>query len=88
MILDEKYKELQQKIDKDLEDNWVVISEGIQTILRREGFPKPYETLKYLTRGRERISKEDIWKFIDGLDIEENVKKELKRLSPFNYFGV
>ena len=77
-----------EKIDKDLEDNWVVISEGIQTILRREGFPKPYETLKYLTRGRERISKEDIWKFIDGLDIEENVKKELKRLSPFNYFGV
>jgi adenylosuccinate lyase len=77
-----------EKIDKDLEDNWVVISEGIQTILRREGFPKPYETLKHLTRGRERISKEDIWKFIDGLKVDDEVKKELKELSPFNYFGV
>jgi adenylosuccinate lyase len=77
-----------EKIDEDLENNWVVISEGIQTILRRERYPKPYEVLKDLTRGKSKVSREDIWEFIDGLDIGDNVKKELKRLSPFNYFGV
>jgi adenylosuccinate lyase len=77
-----------EKIDEDLENNWVIISEGIQTILRRERYPNPYETLKDLTRGKSKVSREDIWKFIDGLSVEEDVKKELKRLSPFNYFGV
>jgi adenylosuccinate lyase len=77
-----------EKIDEDLENNWVVISEGIQTILRRERYPNPYETLKDLTRGKSKVSKEDIWNFIDGLEVSEDIKKELKRLSPFNYFGV
>jgi adenylosuccinate lyase len=77
-----------EKIDKDLNENWVIISEGIQTILRREGYKKPYEALKELTRGKEKVQKEDIWNFIDGLDVGEDVKKELKLLSPFNYFGV
>ena len=77
-----------EKIDEDLENNWVVISEGIQTILRREKYPNPYETLKDLTRGKSKVSREDIWEFIDGLSVGEDVKKELKRLSPFNYFGV
>lgn len=78
----------QEKIHKDLQDNWVVISEGIQTILRRERYKNPYEALKELTRGREKVGKEEIWNFIDGLDISDEVKKELKGLSPFNYFGV
>ena len=78
----------EEKINQDLEDNWVIISEGIQTILRREGFNNPYETLKGLTRGGEKIGREDICNFIDGLDVNENVKNELKDLSPFNYFGV
>jgi adenylosuccinate lyase len=77
-----------EKIDKDLESNWAIVSEGIQTILRREGFKNPYEVLKGLTRGKENISKEDIWKFIDKLDVSEELKKELKELTPFNYFGV
>ena len=77
-----------EKIDEDLENNWVVISEAIQTILRRERYPNPYEALKDLTRGKSKVSREDIWEFIDRLDIGDNVKKELKRLSPFNYFGV
>jgi adenylosuccinate lyase len=77
-----------EKIDEDLENNWVVISEGIQTILRRERYPKPYEVLKDLTRGKSKVSREDIWEFIDGLSVSGDVKKELKRLSPFNYFGV
>jgi adenylosuccinate lyase len=78
----------QDKINQDLDDNWVVITEGIQTILRREGFNKPYEALKDLSRGKQKVSKEDIWNFIDGLSVGEDVKKELKSLSPFNYFGV
>lgn len=77
-----------EKIDFDLENNWSVISEGIQTILRRERYNKPYEALKELTRGKDKVSKEDIWEFIDGLVISDDVKKELKSLSPFNYFGV
>jgi adenylosuccinate lyase len=77
-----------EKIDEDLENNWVVISEGIQTILRRERYSKPYEVLKDLTRGKSKVSREDIWEFIDGLSVSDDVKKELKRLSPFNYFGV
>ncbi len=78
-----------EKIDEDLENNWVVISEGIQTILRRERYPNPYETLKDLTRGKNQLSKQDIWEFIDGcLQLDDEIKKELKRLSPHNYFGV
>ena len=77
-----------EKIDEDLENNWVVISEGIQTILRRERYPKPYEVLKDLTRGNVKITKDDIHKFIDELNVNEKIKIELKSLSPSNYFGV
>jgi len=76
------------KIDEDLENNWVVISEGIQTILRREKYPKPYESLKELTRGKDKLTKEDIWEFIDTLNVDEVTKIELKSLSPSNYSGI
>ena len=77
-----------EKIDKDLDENWAVVSEGIQTILRRERYKNPYEALKELTRGKDRVGKDEIWTFIDGLNVGEEVKKELRGLSPFNYFGV
>jgi len=75
----------EEKINQDLEDNWIVITEGIQTILRRDGFNKPYELLKDLSRGKKQVTKEDIWNFIDGLDLNENVKNELKSITPQNY---
>ena len=71
----------------DLEDNQMVIAEGIQVILRREGYPQPYEALKALTRGRGGLTREDLHQFIDGLDVEEGVKEELKALTPHNYVG-
>ncbi len=74
-------------IANDLEDNWAVVAEAIQTILRRENYPSPYEALKELTRTNEKITKESIHTFIDGLDVEEDLKKELKEISPFNYTG-
>ena len=77
-----------EKINEDLNNNWIIVSEGIQTILRREGFKNPYESLKKLTRGKDNIGKDEIWKFIDGLSVSEQIKKELKSLSPFNYFGI
>jgi adenylosuccinate lyase len=75
------------KIRADLDENWAVISEGIQTILRREGYPKPYEALLNLTRTNEKISKKDIEIFIDNLDINDEVKSELRAITPFNYTG-
>lgn len=75
-------------IDHDLETNWAVIAEAIQTILRREGYRNPYEALKELTRKNERITKENLHKFIEGLDVKAGVKEELKRVSPYNYLGV
>ena len=77
-----------EALDRDLENNWAVVAEGIQTILRREGYPKPYEALKALTRTNKPISKEDIKNFIEGLDVAESVKEELRRLSPHTYTGV
>lgn len=71
----------------DLEDNWMVIAEGIQVILRREGYPQPYEALKALTRGRSLVTREHLHEFIDGLEISEDVREELKRLTPHNYVG-
>ncbi len=71
----------------DLEDNQMVIAEGIQVILRREGYPQPYEALKALTRGRGGITREDLHQFIEGLDIGDDVKDELKALTPHNYVG-
>jgi len=75
-------------LESDLEENWVVISEAVQTILRREGYPNPYEALKQLTRTNKAISKPDLHAFIDGLTLPENVKSELKAISPFNYTGI
>jgi adenylosuccinate lyase len=76
-----------EKIKSDLENNWVVVSEAIQTILRREGYPNPYEALLELTRTNQKITGDSIHKFIDGLDLREEVKKELKSISPLNYTG-
>jgi adenylosuccinate lyase len=75
-------------IDKDLDDNWAVVAEAMQTILRREGFANPYETLKDLTRTNDVINAESISKFIDTLDVREEVKEELKQFTPGNYTGV
>jgi adenylosuccinate lyase len=76
-----------EKINSDLENNWVVVSEAIQTILRREGYPKPYEVLLDLTRTNQKITGESISGFIDSLDLSDEVKAELKAINPFNYTG-
>jgi len=75
-------------IEEDLNNNWAVIAEGIQNILRSEGFPKPYEALKALTRGKSGISQSDFIQFVNDLEIEENIKKELLQLSPTTYLGI
>ncbi len=75
-------------LERDLEANWAVVAEGIQTILRREGYPNPYEALKALTRTNETINHESISRFIDSLDINENIKEELKRITPQTYVGI
>ena len=76
------------KISEDLENNWIVIAEGIQTILRREGYPNPYEALKELTRKNEVISKQNFINFIDDLNVSDKIKKELKEITPYNYTGI
>ncbi|MBI3502432.1 MAG: adenylosuccinate lyase [Bacteroidetes bacterium] len=78
----------EKAIEKDLEDNWAVIAEAVQTILRREAYPNPYEALKELTRKNSSITKKDFEKFISALKVEKKVKDELKKLSPANYTGV
>ncbi len=78
----------QMAIEKDLEDNWAVVAEAIQTILRREFFPNPYEALKDLTRNNEVINKEAIHNFIDNLSVDDKVKVELKKITPQNYTGI
>jgi adenylosuccinate lyase len=81
--------ELNQKaIDADLEDNWAVVAEAIQTILRREGYPKPYEALKGLTRTNQKITSVVIKEFIKTLEVSEDIKNELMQISPFNYTGL
>jgi adenylosuccinate lyase len=75
------------KIKSDLENNWVVVAEAIQTILRREGYPKPYEALLELTRTNQKITCESIAGFIENLDLSDEVKTELKAINPFNYTG-
>ena len=75
-------------IKKDLDNNWSVVAEAIQTILRREGYPEPYEALKELTRTHDKITRESIHNFIDGLEVNDAVKKELKNISPHNYTGI
>ena len=76
------------KINQDLEENWIVVSEAIQTILRREGYENPYEVMKELTRKNSKIDKENLHTFIDKLEINNKIKKELKQISPYNYTGI
>ena len=78
----------EKNIAADLEKNWSVVAEAIQTILRREGYPKPYETLKELTRTNSIINAESIASFIDTLNINDNIKTELKAITPSNYTGI
>ena len=78
----------EEALNNDLEKNWAVVAEAIQTILRREGYPKPYEKLKELTRGANGINKEAIQNFISTLDVSEEIKKELRVITPQNYTGV
>jgi adenylosuccinate lyase len=75
-------------IEKDLEDNWAVVAEAIQTILRREFFPNPYEALKDLTRNNQVMTQQSIYNFIDGLNVSDTIKKELKQITPQNYTGI
>ena len=76
------------KIENDLKDNWIVISEAIQTILRREGIEKPYELLKDLTRNNEVVNEETFKVFINNLKVDQKIKGELLNISPFNYTGI
>jgi adenylosuccinate lyase len=76
------------KIKADLDDNWAVVAEAIQTILRRENFPKPYEALKELTRKNEKVTAQSIAAFIDQLNVSNEIKSELKAITPFNYTGI
>lgn len=82
LILNEKAFEL------DLEDNWAVVAEAVQTILRREGYPKPYEALKDLTRTNAQITKDSMHAFIDTLNVSAAIKEELKKITPHNYTGI
>ena len=74
-------------LQADLHRNWAVVAEAIQTILRREGYPNPYETLKALTRTGSIIDENTIETFINGLDVNESVKEELRAITPWNYTG-
>lgn len=76
------------KIEKDLESNWAVVAEALQTILRREGYPNPYEALKGLTRTHKAITKQSIFDFIETLEVSEALKKEMKAITPQNYTGI
>jgi len=78
----------EQAIREDLENNWAVVAEGIQNILRREGYKNPYETLLQLTRKNEAITEQAILHFIEGLEVSETIKEELKNITPFNYTGM
>ena len=77
-----------QKLYEDLDNNWAVVAEAIQTVLRRENYPNPYEALKDLTRGKQQIDKKAIHGFIEKLDVNESFKKELKKITPHNYTGI
>lgn len=76
------------KIDADLENNWAVVAEAIQTILRREGYPNPYETLKGLTRTNDVVNQSSMHAFIDTLEIDDEIKTEMKQITPFTYTGI
>ncbi len=76
-----------EKLNQDLDNNWAVVAEAIQTVLRRENYPKPFEALKNLTRGKGNINRQSIHRFIDSLKVTATVKKELKAITPHNYTG-
>jgi len=78
----------EEQLNADLEKNWAVVAEAIQTVLRREGYPKPYEALKDLTRGNRVINRETIRSFIESLEVKAEVKEELLQITPFNYTGI
>ncbi|MCB0553269.1 MAG: adenylosuccinate lyase [Phaeodactylibacter sp.] len=77
----------EEKLTQDLDNNWMVIAEAIQNVLRREGYEQPYEALKALTRGKAKVSREDMHAFINGLKVSPAVQEELKRITPHNYIG-
>ena len=77
-----------EAIKNDLQENWVVVAEAIQTILRREGYPEPFEAVKALTRTHTHIDRKAIEAFIERLDITQTVKEELKKITPENFTGV
>jgi adenylosuccinate lyase len=72
----------------DLQNNWAVVAEAIQTVLRREGYPQPYEALKAFTRTHKQIDQNAIAEFIDSLDVSQNIKDELLQITPANYTGI
>tara|TARA_A100001518_G_C1196226_1_gene40647 strand:- start:521 stop:922 length:402 start_codon:yes stop_codon:yes gene_type:complete len=78
----------ESKLHEDLENNWAVVAEAIQTILRREAYPNPYEALKGLTRTNEKINANSIADFIETLEVSEDIKQELKAITPQNYTGI
>lgn len=78
----------EEKLSKDLAETWAVVAEAMQTILRREGYPHPYEALKALTRTNEKMTETTIHAFIQGLNVNDNVKKELMKINPWNYTGI
>ena len=78
----------EEAISQELENNWAVVAEAIQTVLRREGFEKPYEALKGLTRTHDKVTQESVHQFIESLEISEKLKEELKTISPSNYLGI
>jgi adenylosuccinate lyase len=78
----------EEKLHSDLDNAWAVVAEGIQTILRREGYPNPYETLKALTRTGAGIDQKTIAEFVETLNVAESVKEELRAITPFSYTGI
>jgi adenylosuccinate lyase len=77
----------EQRIKDNLDNNWIILAEAVQTILRRENYPHPYETLRQLTRGKSQISQTELFEFVDTLEIADSVKAELRQLTPSTYVG-
>jgi adenylosuccinate lyase len=78
----------EEKLHEDLENTWAVVAEAIQTVLRREAYPNPYEALKALTRTNQKMTEETIHEFIQGLDVSNDIKEELMAITPSNYTGM
>jgi adenylosuccinate lyase len=78
----------EEKLQADLDNTWAVVAEAIQTILRREAYPNPYEALKALTRTNQKMTEQTIHEFIQGLDVDDDIKNELMEITPSNYTGI